>query len=684
MKSAIRTWVERHLPALSVAWVVLAAASLAMSLVAPRGLLGDGLLPGWARVTLACAELAGLALAILLAGGLFAALGRLNETPRRRILARVLRGALVGALLLAYAGSWSLFWFSGQFLGRDGIEFLATNGLTLVRDCARMYGVLLFVLPPAVVLLAVAVSEGLPRWVARWRSGRRRLFARGAAVAAALCALGALGGEVVHAGVPWSASDPATGMSLSLPELYRNRREYRAGPFTHALSDLVVRREGPPAGVAGTRFISPPRVAMEDFLRGADPESLRRWNVVVVLVDSLRADQVEAGGGAREVLPALNALAREGRAYTDALSVATHTDYAAPAAISGQHPLRDPVVHRYPRDPSYPRVMIHDILKPLGWRTAVFSSQDERWGQMMHFLDTGRVDRFFHAATSGGTKDATPRDGILDDSVTVTEAMKWIDAGGAEPFFVYLNLQNAHSPYALPPGAPRRFGPANPDFTISYGWFPRERVAEVKGIYADSLAYVDAQLGRLFDRLRDRGMWDRTVVVVSADHGEGFYEHGYAAHGSMLYDESLRVPIVVRAHGLEPSVDARPAQLIDIPPTVLGLLGLPPHPAFQGIDLAARRFDPDRSRFAIVQTPAALQYAVVRSGRKLIYDERLRRHALYDLVADPAESVDLSSARSAEARDLLCDLSSWYHAQLGYYADPVRQALEYPPVPAGR
>src|SRR6185295_18028698 len=108
----------------------------------------------------------------------------------------------------------------------------------------------------------------------------------------------------------------------------------------------------------------------------------------------------------------------------------------------------------------------------------------------------------------------------------VGEAMKWIDSGAGAPFFLYLNLQNSHLPYDVPKDFPRRFSPKELDFKISIGWFPREKAEVVKNVYADSLSYVDAQLERLIRRLKERGEWDRTVLVVSGDHGEAFYEHG--------------------------------------------------------------------------------------------------------------------------------------------------------------
>ena len=101
----------------------------------------------------------------------------------------------------------------------------------------------------------------------------------------------------------------------------------------------------------------------------------------------------------------------------------------------------------------------------------------------------------------------------------------------------------------------------------------------MKDLYADSLVYVDALISRLFDHLQKTGLWDKTLIVLTGDHGQAVYEHGFAAHGSALFDEVLRVPLLIRAPGLSASQDPRLAQQINVPPSVVDLLGLPTHRA---------------------------------------------------------------------------------------------------------
>ena len=116
-------------------------------------------------------------------------------------------------------------------------------------------------------------------------------------------------------------------------------------------------------------------------------------------------------GGTRDVMPAVDALARESRVFTNAYIQASHSNYAGLVPLSSQYPLRSPQMYRYPPDPTYPRVLIYDVLKALGYKTAIFSSQNERWGGMINFHRQSSLDRFFHAGHSPGTtyaRGATP------------------------------------------------------------------------------------------------------------------------------------------------------------------------------------------------------------------------------------------------------------------------------------
>jgi arylsulfatase A-like enzyme len=393
-------------------------------------------------------------------------------------------------------------------------------------------------------------------------------------------------------------------------------------------------------------------------------------------------------------MPNLEKIASEGRAYSDHYTQASHSNYADLCPLSSHYPLRSTGVHLYPENPTYPRVLIYDVLKSLGWHTAVISSQNEVWGQMINYLKTGNVDHFFHSETYTGPT-YVPRDddgfadflkgsrrsGKIDDRFTVAEAIRWIDTvDDGAPFFIYLNLQNSHIPYETPADFPRRFGPAKIDFAIRFGGYPREENLTVKDLYSDSLAYSDHQLGKLVAHLKATGEWDRTLMVVTGDTGQEFYEHGRVAHAGQIWNEVMRVPLVIRAPGLTPALDGRPAQHIDIPPTVLELLGLPPHPSFQGRSLNGPWDGAERSRFLMAQTPLAFQFGIVRGNFKLTYDVKTTLNTMYNLARDPMEYNDIGPKNRKRVEKYRKLLDTWRKHQLDYYRDPALHARTYPPV----
>jgi arylsulfatase A-like enzyme len=129
-----------------------------------------------------------------------------------------------------------------------------------------------------------------------------------------------------------------------------------------------------------------------------------------------------------------------------------------------------------------------------------------------------------------------------------------------------------------------------------------------------------------------------------------------------------------------PTPDDRPAMFLDLPPSILDLLGLPPHPSFQGISLFEERPNPNRSLYSIVQTPLAFQSALIRSGFKLLYSEWERRYYLWDLVRDAAEQFNIAESRPDIVHEMAGTLQIWRTEQLAYYSDFARQGAEYPPV----
>jgi arylsulfatase A-like enzyme len=684
-------------------WLLVAVGSSAGAGLA-RSALRDGRLGSGARLGLFAGELVasavGLALFALCHAALTALRARLSDS---RQAARAVHGVGVGLAwltLFAYGVSWSLFWSVGTFLDAEAVRLAAVDSVMLVKHFIEMSPVLLALLPLASIGAVLGLGRGLGQLLGRMSPRGLRVLHLGAA-GLLLAGVGAsVSGALAAGGSGTLVRDPASGGLLTMAQLFRHARTFRTGPMSHLIGTAFESKAAPAVAKASAPKarrqipLSPitedchPLMPMSEYVELAGKGDRR--SVIVLLVESLRPDVLRSTGGSLDVMPELDRLAKESRRFVNAYAQASHSDYADLCPLSSHYPLRSRAHFYYPEHPTYPRVLVYDVLKALGYRTAIISSQNERWGNMYNYLDTGSLDLFFHAETFHDTfvdpEDDTfskwakefGHSGKVDDRYTVDEAIRWIGESD-KPFFVYINLQSSHFPYRVPENFPRRFEPSTVDFPYTFGNFPKDKLPIVENRYRNSLYYMDTQIGRLLDFLRTTHRMDKTVLIATGDNGEAFYEHGTSAHAGPVFEESVHVPLLVHAVGVKPGDDARLAQHIDVPATALGVLGLPRHPGFQGIDLLHAPVDPRRSGYLVVQT-GVHQVALLRDGFKLITDYDYGRYSLYDLAHDPGETKDLSEADPARVESMAGRLHAWEKAQLEYYADLERQRRTYPPV----
>jgi arylsulfatase A-like enzyme len=693
---------RRTLDVASILSLLLAVATALGGLFARSG-LRDARLPISARFGLFGLEFVLGCLAIAIGVASKTLLDRAKRRLSRPLASRavtVLGFALAWLLLFAYFCSWALFWSIGSFLDAATLTFVSMDSLILFKHFVEVSPKLLVTLP--ILAVGLLYASG-PVTRALFERGSARLF-RGLRIAYAVLLAASLAftvwGETSAAVASSLVRDTEHGSFTTVSELYRHAEQFRSGPVSHFVLTLGSSKSAQPAPSkanaarlmhpAPVHIEAPPLVAMADYVRENAPAKNKRYNVIVLLVESMRPDVLRSMGGGFDVMPTLDALSQDSRRFTWTYAESSHSDYADLCPMSSHYPLRAVDHHYYPVHPPYPRVLIYDVLSALGYRTAIVSSQNEHWGGMYNYLDTGTLDHFFHAESFHGAV-VDPEDtvfskwakdfgqsGKVDDRYTVDEAIRWIGES-ARPFFLYLNIQNSHFPYRTPEEFPKRFSPYVIDFPYTFGKYPIEKLGVVENRYRNSLSYMDAQLARLFESLRKSGKLDDTIIVVTGDNGEAFYEHGSAAHAGPLFDEAVRVAMFVHGPGVTPGLDDRLAQHIDIPPTVLGLLGMKPHPSFQGIDLLNAPRDPKRSAYLTVQTAITSQLALVQGGFKLIEDFNYQRYFLYDLVHDPGETRDLSDREPDRLQAMGGRLLAWQKAQLEYYSDPKNFGKIYPP-----
>jgi arylsulfatase A-like enzyme/Flp pilus assembly protein TadD len=381
--------------------------------------------------------------------------------------------------------------------------------------------------------------------------------------------------------------------------------------------------------------------ALASCRRATSPEaaSAAGWNLLLVTLDTLRADRLGCYGRAGAETPALDALAARGVRFEQAQSAVPLTLPSHATILSGllppRHGLRDNGRGALPADVA----TLATRLGGAGYRTGAFVGAfvlDHRYGLARGFAT------YDDEIPRRGPELEAERPG----SEVVDRALRWLDgappsgaSGGAHatPWFAWVHLYDPHAPY----------DPPEP-----------YRSRHTADLYAGEVAATDAQVARLLAALARRGETKRTLVAVAGDHGESLGEHGELTHGLLLYQGTLRVPLLLSAPGvLSPRVVEEPLGLADLAPTLAALLGQPLPAPRDGRDLSAALLDgsapPPADLYAETRYPATYGwsplYALRRGALKLI---QAPRPELYDLVADPAETKDLRAVERREASTL--------------------------------
>lgn len=389
-------------------------------------------------------------------------------------------------------------------------------------------------------------------------------------------------------------------------------------------------------------------------------------NVLLVVIDTLRADRLGAYGAARPTSPSIDALARQATVFENARSAGPWTVPAVASLLTGLYPSQHGNMGWLPgrRQPvlSADLLTLAEALRDRGYRTQVVSGHP--WITPESGLTQG-FEGFVSARARGApVDDGRVTRGALDFLRSRAAAAA---AGDHGPFFLYVHYMGAHSPYRPSPELQRAVlgrvaeltpllrsldglrGPAYYDAlntAAREGRLDAADVACLSDLYDAAVRGADAEVGRLAAALRELGLDAGTLVVLTADHGESFLEHGTILHVQNLYDELLRVPLVVRWPGAGARRAPEPVSLVDVFATVLEAAGAPPAPS-AGRSLRAP-VDARRALFA-EGDGTKRRVKVVRGGLAAIIDPgRPARDELYDLSGDPGERVDLAAARTSD------------------------------------
>lgn len=375
---------------------------------------------------------------------------------------------------------------------------------------------------------------------------------------------------------------------------------------------------------AGSRTVAP-----------ASPSVPEKLNVLLLTIDSLRADMPWTGYP-REIAPNLTKLAKQSVVYSNAYAASSYTAKSVSALLSGRYPSSLYRSGWFFAGFSDANLFLTEVLQQGGVRTM--------GGHGHLYFDRGKnLNQGFDIweLAPGITFDSSTDKNVTSDKMT-DMAIKMLsdEANTSKQFFMWFHYMDPHDQYVKHEGTPD-FGKNN-----------RDR-------YDSEVHFTDSHIGRLFDFAKDKDWWKRTAIIISADHGEAFGEHGMFKHAFELWEVLTRVPLVVYCPGVNPRVISERRSHIDVAPTILELMGHPVPPSFVGRSLLPelKGGAPDVREPIVLDLPEDKnnpdRHAIIAGDYKLIVKNYGANKLLFNLKEDPAEERDLAKKEPEKLAEMV-------------------------------
>lgn len=435
---------------------------------------------------------------------------------------------------------------------------------------------------------------------------------------------------------------------------------------------------------------------------------VKKPNVVLITIDALRADHLGFMGYGKNTSPRLDQIAKEGAVFSNAYSVGPVSPHSFPSILSSTYPLD----FQGPRKMERPRVLLSEILKEQGFVTAAFHSSpylsnyfgyNRGWDFFEDLIPTydlklsvGKKDikkeifkkivlslskvlfnispeitfRIRYLIYKYGLLRTTPKDTPRAQAVNqiINDFLSSVKDGEA-PFFFWVHYMDIHGPY-LPLDAyfkDRKFsyeelvakelpGFLSPKYLSKkpFRKFIKKHIDKTIDLYDEGIRYIDQQVGDLINSLKEEKIYENTVIIVAADHGDEFLEHGGGTHSTKLYNELLHVPLLVKLPGGSYERIDKKVSLIDLVPTVCDYLKIKKDSSFKGRNLFGQERSPvfhqtgvnENSNGSVsltdIENIRQCQIACQSDNWKYIFNYGNQREELYDLAHDPKEQKNVS------------------------------------------
>ena len=386
------------------------------------------------------------------------------------------------------------------------------------------------------------------------------------------------------------------------------------------------------------------------------PAYKKKWNVLLLTIDATRYDHTTFGGykdgpKKRDTTPNLANLVAKSTSFTFAQAPSVGTMASMPAIMTSKFFHSGIALDETNIKPGMPprlkpeNVLIGEIMKRAGYHTGAITSHE-------YFNDWG-MDQGIDDYDSSIGKDPDPFK--ITSSLITDKAEAWISRQKPDkPWFLWAHYIDPHGRYV-----------AHPD-DVSYG-------TSEEDLYDGEIHYTDRYVGKLIDELPKLPGGENTIIIITADHGDGFNEHGFINHGQALYRELMNVPFIIYVPNNQPHVLSQVVSNLDIVPTVAELCGIDVSDlSFEGRSLVPEIFygqeDPNRVVFSETNWPDPLR-AAVSSDHKLIFNLKNNLYQLYDLKKDPWEKANIATTDAAALAKLKAPLDAWLERVL-YSRDP--------------
>ncbi len=368
--------------------------------------------------------------------------------------------------------------------------------------------------------------------------------------------------------------------------------------------------------------------------QASGPVAVNPPDVILVTVDTLRADHVGCYGNKSVQTPTIDTLAREGTRFTHAYTTVPITLPAHASLLTGAFPMATGMHDFIGNELPPSAVTLAEVLRDNGYTTAAFVSSavlDSRFG-----LNQG-LDTYFDYFDLSGLREANFDQMERRGDLVMGEALSWLKRNPRRPFFLWVHLYDPHFPYTPPEPYASRYR-SNP--------------------YDGEIAFADAQVGRLFEHLRERRLSEGALIALASDHGEGLGEHGEKTHGFFIYNSTLHVPLILQIPGVAPRVVDEEVSLVDVMPTILQALKLSVPGGVQGRSLMSvilgRPVGASSNLYAETYQPLLhFHWSQLRAfqlrGWKFI---EAPKSELYDLRKDPGEQNNLFQTQRARAHEM--------------------------------